>query len=145
MKLTLTDATIAVREIVTRAVGDARFSIDHELFQDHSDHNSGKLYRQNQPFFVFETIPVTSRRVGPTTVAPTRYFYDLEIGYLVKSLEYDPINDARMLEELASKIAEQTFRGVRFRTYTPYRPRKDNGFTHYSGVIAYDFELYRGD
>lgn len=142
MKLSITELEEVVR---TQALSTNKFiplTFDIDTHEDASLNSLGDLFQQDRPFIVFHTEIKNSYRVGPSRVSPTRYIGDLFITYLTK--QPSTLEDARMLEGIANKFAEETIDGIRFRTYTPYPKSKDNGFTSYSGVIQFDFEIYRG-
>lgn len=144
MKRSIIDVEIAIRNRVLEMNKDPRLPVTFDAFtMEDVTAGLGDLYKQDRPFLQFHTEFATSRRVGPTTIAPTRYYGDLYIGYFVKE---EPIYviDAKLHETVANWFAEKTVDGVRFRTFTPYPKSKDNGFTQYLGVIEFDFELYRG-
>jgi hypothetical protein len=154
MKLSIVDAEKIIRSEVIEQLGsdiakrkaanlpeNLRFTFELETFSDfYGDFQD--LYKQNYPFLVFEPEILNSGRIGPAKETATRYWGDLHFTLLTK--EPDRITDCEVMERVAKWFQEQTLEGVRFRTYTPYPTRKDNGFTAYPGVISYDFELYRG-
>lgn len=154
MKLSIVDAEKVIRSKVLAILGktmaertvsdlpeDLRFTFDIETFGDFYG-DFPDLYKQNFPFLVFEPEILNSGRIGPARETATRYWCDLHISLLTKAP--DRISDLEVMEQVAKWFQEQTLEGVRFRTYTPYPTRKDNGFTAYPGVISYDFEIYRG-
>ena len=142
MKLSVVDVEEIIRTTVFSSGILIPFSFDDHTNRDATASRLGDLFQQDNPFFTFRNVILNSKRVGPTKTAPTRYFGDLFITYLTK--KPSSIKDAKLLEGIANKFAEQTLDGIRFRTYTPYPVSKDNGFTAYAGVIDFDFELYRG-
>lgn len=143
MKHELFDLDKAIIDKVVEKATGIRYTIDPLEAMDMSDFGSGPLYDQNSDFLTFEHVIINSFRVGPTKVAPTRYQGDLIISYNTKK-PYQP-NNGKILEQAAKWFQEQTVDGIRFRTFTPYPVGKDRGFTSYTGVIPFDFELYRGD
>lgn len=142
MKQSVVDLDIAIRNKVFSLNLEEPFTFDEEFMEDASELGLGTLLDQNLPFFSFQKLILSSRRVGPSKVSPTRYYGNFSITYLTKNPNL--IRDQRFLESIADKFSEQTLDGIRFRTFTPYSPSKDSGFTSYSGVIDFDFELYRG-
>lgn len=142
MKLSITDLHAVIRRHTAVEILDLPFSFDDEVIEDASKFGLGELFLQEKPFLILSSVILSSRRAGPSKVSPSRYRGELYITYLTK--EPSTLKDARLLEGVANKFAEQTIDGIRFRTYTPYPLSKDNGFTSYRGVIDFDFEIYRG-
>lgn len=142
MKMSVTDAEIVVRNRVLEKNLLLPVTFDLHTMEDASAAGLGDLLKQNAPFLQFHIEFLDSLRVGPSSIAPTRYYAELYVAYSTKDPSY--IKDAKLLETMANWFAEQTLDGVRFRTFRPYPKGKENGFTQYLGVIDFDFELYRG-
>lgn len=142
MKLSVVDVETVMRSRVLENIEGHLVTFDIHTMEDSSQAGKGDLTRQNDPFLHFHIEIAHSRRVGPTVIAPTRYYGDLYIGYFTKKPKY--IKDAKLLERVADWFAEQTVEGIRFRTFKPYLKSKEHGFTQYLGVVNFDFELYRG-
>lgn len=143
MKLSIVDLEVAIRTKVVSLNLETPFTFDADLKHNFSPLDiQGNLLRQESPFFEFTNDIVNSYRVGPSAVSPTRYLGDLYITYYTK----DPstIKDVKLLESTANEFSEKTIDGIRFRTFTPFQKGMKDGFTAYSGVINFDFELYRG-
>lgn len=141
MKYTLEEVELVVQNTVFDNCVEP-FTFDCNEFLDMSPSAHGRLLSTNHDFYVFELVPLQSFRVGPTKIAPTRYRYELHFSLYTKQDQAIP--GRRAVAEVASWFEERTIDGVRFRTYTPYPSSKDAGFTVHSGVIPFDFELYRG-
>lgn len=147
MKFTITEATLVphthVHKMMAEHYPDMCYTLDALEFKDMSRRAKGRLYSQNDSFFIFDVIPArSSRRVGPAKIAPTRHWFELHITLMTKHPEH--VKNAKLLETVAGWFEESTVDGVRFRTFTTYPIGKDSGFTFYQGVIPFDFELYRG-
>lgn len=142
MKLSVVDAELEVRRKVVSIGLAESYTFDTVSLEDASALGYGDLAKQDQPFFLFTSEVLNSRRVGPSRVSPTRYYADLLIEYRTKTPQ--TLSDLRKMESVANHFAEQQLAGVRFRTYTPMPHRKSEGFTVYSGIIDFDFEIYRG-
>ena len=142
MKLMIADAEIVVRKTVTEMGLANPYTFDVNTMLDASAQDKGRLLEGDTSFFLFNMRVLNTQRVGPTKVAPTRVFCDLDIAYYTKSARR--VADMQLLETIASHFAEKTLDDVRFRTYTPYPEHVESGFTAYNGVIDFDFDLYRG-
>lgn len=143
MKESIVDLDIVIRDKVYELTLDKSFTFDEELKEDASAQGvQGNLLRQDHSFFEFIHTIMNSYRVGPSAVSPTRYVGDFYLIYYTK----DPstIKDVKLLESIANEFSEKTIGGIRFRTFTPLSKGIREGFTAYSGVINFDFELYRG-
>lgn len=143
MKLKIADAEIVVRQTVVGLGLADPYTFDPLTMLDASAAGKGRLLEGDDSFFLFSMRVLNTQRVGPTKVAPTRVFCDLDIAYYTKAARR--VADMQLMETIASHFAEQTLSGVRFRTYTPYPERVESGFTAYPGVIDFDFDLYRGN
>lgn len=154
MKTSIVDAEKIIRNVVIDQLGfestervavglpnNLKYTFDTETYESFYG-DAPDLYKQNYPFLVIESEILNSARIGPAKETATRYWCDLHITFLTK--DDDRITSLEVMEQVATWFQEQTLEGVRFRTYTPYPTRKDNGFTAYPGVISYDFEIYRG-
>ena len=143
MKLSIVDAELIIRTTaLTKNAGVYPVTFDLHTMEDVTEQRKGDLFAQDSPFLQFHTEIISTGRVGPTTIAPTRIVANLFFAYFTKEPSY--IKDAKLQEQIGNWFAEQTIDGVRFRTFTPYLKSKENGFTQYLGVIDFDFELYRG-
>lgn len=142
MKMSVVDLEIAIRDKIFALGIVEPFTFNDETMEDNSAKGLGNLLTQDEAFFSLTNEILNSRRVGPSRVSPTRYYGSFYITYLTKSPS--PVRDFRRLESMANEFSEKTVNGIRFRTFTPYTPSKDSGFTSYKGVIDFDFELYRG-
>lgn len=143
MRLSITDAEVTIRDTVAAMGLTQPYTFDLNTFEDNSANGLGNLMEQNEPFFVFSSEVVDTKRTGPSIQAATRLYCDLLISYYTK--EPVLLIDLKLTEQVAGNFAEKTLQDVRFRTFTPYPPGVRNGFTKYDGVIDYQFELYRGD
>ncbi len=143
MKLSVVDADIVIRDTVAAMALTQPYAFDKNTFEDASAAGLGNLMGQNDPFFLFSSQILNTRRTGPAVTAPTRNYGDLTIGYFTKNPS--DLVDLALLEQVANQFAEKTIQDVRFRTFTPFPPGVRNGFTRYDGVIDFQFELYRGD
>lgn len=141
MKKNLAEAKKVIRSAALAGIENISLAFSSDNPLDVTGRVRGSLYLQDEDFVVVEDVIASSRRVGPSQVSPTRYFGDLYITYFTKNP--NPIVDLQRLEDLADIFSEKSLDDVRFRTFTPFDPRMDNGFTAISGVVAYDFELYR--
>lgn len=143
MKQDLSEVEIVIRSTAILGVTGTNIPLafDYSNPQDVTNSVKGDLFKQNLPFLLVENDLVSSYRVGPSQVSPTRYTGDLHIQFFTKSPNV--IADLKFIEEFAKHFAERTIDDVRFRTFTPFSRRIDNGFTLVSGMIEFDFELYR--
>lgn len=142
MKLSVVDAQIVIMNHVKAKAGDLPYTFNTMTFVDSSESAKGNLLAQNDPFLIVDIVPGTSKRVGPSKVSPTRYWYTLYLTYMTKKINH--VKDAKLLEEIGEWFREQTVDGIRFRTFTPYPIGNDQGFTYFQCMIPFDFELYRG-
>lgn len=144
MKQSVFDAEIVVRKTAVAIGLTEPFTFDAIGLQDVSAATLGNLAKQDEDFITFSTEVVNSRRAGPSRHCPTRYYSDLTIELWTKKLGF--VGASRRLETIASSFYEKTIEGIRFRILTPMPPRKTNtteGFTVYSGIIDFDYELFR--
>lgn len=142
MKLSVVDAELEIRrKVVSIGLAEA-YTFDVFTFEDASALGYGDLTKQDAAFLLFTSEIMNSRRAGPSLVSPTRYYADLRIEYRTKTPK--TLADCRILESVANEFAEKTVGGIRFRTFTPMPARKSEGFIVYSGIIDFDFEIYRG-
>lgn len=144
MLQSMTDSLAFIREIVFEQVAaGTRFSFSFTDDQDVGDLHSGPLFDQNEDFFLFEAEVVDTKRAGASSISPTRCYGELAISLLTKNGTRE-IPNKRQLEEVSNWFAEKTIRGIRFRTFTPLSTAKVMGFTSYSGVLNFDFDISRG-
>lgn len=144
MLQSMTDSLAIIRDIVfERAAPGTRFAFSFTDDQDAGDLQTGPLFDQNEEFFLFEAELVGTRRAGVSAVSPTRCWGELVVSLLTKDSMRE-IPNKRRLEGVSNWFAEQTIRGIRFRTFTPLSTAKVMGFTSYSGVLNFDFDISRG-
>lgn len=115
------------------------FSLDEAL--DASVADCGVLLEQDEDFWLFELHIERGRRAGPSAVAPRRYTGELDLAFFTKAPR-DMVKYTGMLEAVANWLQDQTINGIRFRTFIPVSPVAIHGFTSYSGVINFEFEIY---
>jgi hypothetical protein len=137
----IADAYAAIREIaISRADPTLRYAFDFTEDTDVGDTASGPLFKQDQDFLLLEAEVDQGGRAGPSIASPRRYFGSLFVSVLTKSSGKD-LTHLRNLEDFSSWYADKTIRGIRFRTFTPTGNPRLLGFTAYTGVINFDFEL----
>lgn len=142
MKLSVTDAYVVIRRKANSLTLTKDYTFDVNTFNSVTDPYV-KLVEEDNSFFSFHHEILNSYRAGPSLVSPTRYMGDLRIELWDKE-GLDEMSAYKELEEVANEFAESTIEGIRFRTFTPMPTRTTEGFTIYSGIIDFDFELYRG-
>lgn len=144
MLQSMTDSLAFIREIVFEQVAPGtRFAFSFTDDADVGDLQAGPLFDQNEEFFLFEAEIADIKRAGASAVSPTRCRGELVVSLLTKDSMRE-IPNKRRLEEVSNWFAEQTIRGIRFRTFTPLSTTKVMGFTSYSGVLNFDFDISRG-
>lgn len=135
------DAHAAIREIaIASAAPTLRYSFDFTEDTDVGDTASGPLFKQDQDFLLIEVSVDQSERAGPSVASPLRYYGSLFVSVMTKSSGKD-LTHLRNLEDFSAWYADKTIRGIRFRTFTPTGNPRLMGFTAYTGVINFDFEL----
>jgi hypothetical protein len=137
----LTDAHIVIRDLALENVStDTLLAFDFEGAHDVSVNAAGALFSQNADFYLFESDVDTTRRAGPGVGSPRRAYGTLAISLMSKEPGAE-LFYMRQLEQVSGWFADQTIRSVRFRTFTPMRTTRVMGFTSYSGVMNFDFDL----
>lgn len=135
------DALSAIRKIaIDNAAPTLRYAFDFTEDTDVGDTASGPLFKQDQDFLLLEPEIEQSERAGPSIASPLRYYGALYVSVLTKSSGKD-LTHLRNLEDFSAWYADKTIRGIRFRTFTPTGNPPLLGFTAYTGVINFDFEI----
>lgn len=135
------DALSAIRKIaIDNAAPTLRYAFDFTEDTDVGDTAAGPLFKQDQDFLLLETEVEQSERAGPSVASPLRYYGSLYVSVLSKSSGKD-LTHLRNLEDFSAWYADKTIRGIRFRTFTPTGNPRLLGFTAYTGVINFDFEI----
>lgn len=140
---TTVDGEIAIRDTVFEmAPADLRFCFGLVDDTDAGSGAAGPLFKQNKEFCLFEAQIDDVGRAGPSVASPTRCFGSLAISVLSKDSAKE-ITNRRFLEQVSGWFTEKTIRGIRFRTFQPVSPTRLMGFTSYTGVINFDFEIVK--
>lgn len=135
------DALSTIRKIaIDNAAPTLRYAFDFTEDTDVGDTAAGPLFKQDQDFLLLETEVEQSERAGPSVASPLRYYGSLYVSVLSKSSGKD-LTHLRNLEDFSAWYADKTIRGIRFRTFTPTGNPRLLGFTAYTGVINFDFEI----
>lgn len=141
---TQTEALGLIRDIVLENIGDSTsFAFSFSEDEDISTRGAGPLFKQEDDFYLFESELVETRRVGPSFVSPTRCWGELNISLHTKNGSRELFHK-NLLETVSNWFAEKTVRDIRFRTFIPMGTTRVMGFTTYSGVINFDFDISRG-
>lgn len=135
------DALSAIRKIaIDNAAPTLRYAFDFTEDTDVGDTAAGPLFKQDQDFLLLETEVEQSERAGPSVASPLRYYGSLYVSAMTKTSGKD-LTHLRNLEDFSAWYADKTIRGIRFRTFTPTGNPRLMGFTAYTGVINFDFEI----
>lgn len=137
----ISDSEAIIRELVLdQADPVLRYAFDFSEDTDVGLSNAGPLFKQDADFVLFESEVDNTFRAGPSQVSPTRCQGILAITLFTKD-GAKALTHARQLEDISYWFANKTIRLVRFRPFTPLSTTRVMGFTAYSGVINFDFEL----
>lgn len=119
---------------------NALYTFDLDTAIDAGNGDAGPLLAQDDDFWLFELHIERGRRAGPSEVSPRRYTGELDVAFFTKAPR-DTVRHTGTLEAVANWLQDQTINGVRFRTFIPVAPVSIHGFTSYSGVINFGFEI----
>ena len=135
------DALSAIRKIaIDNAPPTLRYAFDFTEDTDVGDTAAGPLFKQDLDFLLLEPEIEQGGRAGPSIASPLRYYGSLYVSVLSKAGGKD-LTHLRNLEDFSAWYADKTIRGIRFRTFTPTGNPRLLGFTAYTGVINFDFEI----
>lgn len=137
----LKDGEIRIRNYVHgKVTSDMLYAFDFTEGTDVSVNEVGVLLEQDQDFWLFEPRIARTGRAGPSWVSPRRAYGELDVTLFTKAPR-DKVKFTGKVESVADWFQDQTISGIRFRTFTPTDPVAMHGFTAYSGVINYEFEI----
>lgn len=119
---------------------EALYAYNLEEGLDLSLNNAGELFQQNKDFILLELSIDQVRRAGPSRVSPTRVWGTLDLSIFTKG-QRDKVKFGSQLEVMANWFQNETISGIRFREYQPSSVVPSHGFTSYSGLINFEFEI----
>ena len=135
------DGDIVIRDtIFEKADAAMRFCFGLGDDTDAGQTAAGPLFKQDGDFFMFEAEIVDVERAGPSRSSPFRCFGTLGFSLMTKNSSRE-LHHRKLLEQTARWFADKTIRGIRFRSFLPVSTTQLIGFTSYSGVINFDFEM----
>lgn len=136
-----TDLEARIRDFVVEKAGPTMlYAFDITEAVDLGDQGAGDLFEQDQDFFLFETVFDKASRAGPGWTSPRRYWGTMDLTLFTKAPR-DKVRFSLELERVADWFQDATINGIRFRSFLPTSTVAINGFTAYTGVINFEFEI----
>lgn len=142
MYASIADAMIEIRRIIHGNL-TATDSLTYSMGEtdDAGPAGRGDLSKQNEPWYVIETVIDDKQKAGPGVFSPRRVWGGLDVTYLTKD-RLDDIGSFSKMEQVGSWFEGRTINGIRFREFTPTTTNgRIFGFNSYAGTIALEFEL----